>query len=368
MTLVLKVSCRACNRECGDYKHLMDETVVDNEKTTLAAILNYCTNLDIKANNDCDDELPEHICNSCVEHLIQAFLFKEMVLETDRYLRSANVQEQILNSKADNITEILESNLLKTGAEISSEVITEVVMEVPGESISTSSIQGDESVETLVVEQADLPLDNNLTNLENISQFTQPGVDLQEEVVEDTTNGNVIQDGLIVMHDAVVVDETMVDDENDEIIYEMEEWLEMEDNADLVNGQQLIETIDGQEVELENSSYIAQNRSEGNCETNDYDSDDTLLVEEETDDLVVKENEDKCLIELHGSNYVHSDKENSSIEHSLAAIIEEEENTGEDTEDGLLNSEIATEKTSFSSEDPKTNKPPPTKRRSVKVV
>lgn len=86
MTLVLKVNCRACNRECGDYKHLLDETLIDDEATTLAALLNYTTSLECFDEND-DFSLPEHICNSCVEHLLQSFLFKEMVLQNDRSLR-----------------------------------------------------------------------------------------------------------------------------------------------------------------------------------------------------------------------------------------------------------------------------------------
>lgn len=86
MTLVLKVNCRACNRECGDYKHLLDETVIDDESTTLAALLSYCTTLECFVEGDYDN-MPEHICNSCVEHLLQSYLFKEMVLQTDRETR-----------------------------------------------------------------------------------------------------------------------------------------------------------------------------------------------------------------------------------------------------------------------------------------
>lgn len=147
MTLVVRVSCRACNRECGDYKHLMDETVIDNEKTTLAALLNYCTNLDIKANDDAVVDscspLPEHICNSCVEHLIQAFLFKEMVLETDRNLRSTNSSgptdpkvateiEAETETEAATI-EVLKDSSLKSDEEMTAEILADMVVEVPEE-------------------------------------------------------------------------------------------------------------------------------------------------------------------------------------------------------------------------------------------
>ena len=94
MTLVLKVDCRACNRECGDYKHLLDETVIDDESTTLAALLNYCTTLECFGENH-EPGMPEHICNSCVEHLIQSYLFKEMVLQNDRaYKERLQVEAQ----------------------------------------------------------------------------------------------------------------------------------------------------------------------------------------------------------------------------------------------------------------------------------
>ena len=102
MTLVLKVDCRACNRECGDYKHLLDETVIDDESTTLAALLNYCTTLECFGENH-EPGMPEHICNSCVEHLIQSYLFKEMVLQNDRAYRErlqAEAQERIKSELA----------------------------------------------------------------------------------------------------------------------------------------------------------------------------------------------------------------------------------------------------------------------------
>lgn len=99
MTLVLKVICRACHQECGDYKHLMDETLIDDESTTLGALLNYCTTVDPFATNDNDaNTFPVHICNSCVEHLLQAYLFKEMVLQTDRELRE---NRQLVNEEEE---------------------------------------------------------------------------------------------------------------------------------------------------------------------------------------------------------------------------------------------------------------------------
>uniref|UniRef100_A0A1I8Q058 Protein krueppel n=1 Tax=Stomoxys calcitrans TaxID=35570 RepID=A0A1I8Q058_STOCA len=109
MTLVLKVNCRACSRECGDYKHLLDETLIDDEATTLAALLNYCTTIECFDENDALP-LPEHICNSCVEHLLQAYLFKEMVLENDRMLRE-NLKLELEASKSNEVI-IREVNML----------------------------------------------------------------------------------------------------------------------------------------------------------------------------------------------------------------------------------------------------------------
>lgn len=107
MTLVLKVDCRACNRECGDYKHLLDETVIDDESTTLAALLHYCTTLECFGENHTSG-MPEHICNSCVEHLLQSYLFKEMVLQNDRAYRErliAEAQQKELNEELRNEVE-----------------------------------------------------------------------------------------------------------------------------------------------------------------------------------------------------------------------------------------------------------------------
>lgn len=130
MTLVLKVDCRACNRECGDYKHLLDETVIDDESTTLAALLHYCTTLECFGENHTSG-MPEHICNSCVEHLLQSYLFKEMVLQNDKAYRErliAEAQQRELNEELKEVevqeeVEIVEQEIDVGGVEESADNI-----------------------------------------------------------------------------------------------------------------------------------------------------------------------------------------------------------------------------------------------------
>lgn len=329
--LGLRVSCRACNRECGDYKHLMDETVVDNEKTTLAALLNYCTNLEIKArdaSNEEDAKLPEHICNSCVEHLIQAFLFKEMVLETDRNLRAANTQEK---SQVNSIPEAenADDKFQKADIEMETELETDLLLEIP-EEVVTTTIASDET--TMLLEQPGLNSlnsnddnnkihNNHVANIETESPYSNHEVVIEIES-EEPVETNVMQDELVLI-DNVVVDGTVVTDDGGDIIYAMEEWLEMDENE---TETQIIETLDNHGPESAELSYVEQNQADNN----DYDSDETLLVEEECDVPLTKTVSGECLLELQGSNYIHSDKENSNMDQCLSEFIEQAEFTDEE--------------------------------------
>lgn len=173
MTLVLKVNCRTCNRECGDYKHLLDETVIDEETTTLAALLNYCTTL------ECFDEshdysLPEHICNSCIEHLLQCYLFKEMVLQNDKALK-------------DHLKLTLEQDYKELEVAVSNEPFIEQEIDVDG--------------------------------MEQEKKF---------EAHEDLSNGAAAQSVGSVDIDGSV-DEVSEEGECQEVEYEMVEWLEVDE-------------------------------------------------------------------------------------------------------------------------------------------
>ncbi|XP_075145818.1 uncharacterized protein LOC142220520 [Haematobia irritans] len=190
MTLVLKVNCRACNRECGDYKHLLDETLIDDESTTLAALLNYCTTIRCFDEND-QFPLPEHICNSCVEHLLQAYLFKEMVLQNDRSLREH----------------------LKHELEETHRTEEEIVQEIHEDEVLESKIEDG--------------YENNKQRAESECVYTEQEIDVgEEENLKSffaTSEINEVQQ--------VQKTETSTNEFEDVVEYEMEEWLEIEDGT-----------------------------------------------------------------------------------------------------------------------------------------
>lgn len=177
MTLVLKVDCRACNRECGDYKHLLDETVIDDESTTLAALLNYCTTLECFGENH-ENGMPEHICNSCVEHLLQSYLFKEMVLQNDRsYRERLQVETQSKQTKLEMVDAVIEE-----------EQIVEQEIDVGGVEENV------ENPEELVSETEEI---NESTNMEAEYEYEEwleiDDCDSEATKREDTTSTNCIE-------------------------------------------------------------------------------------------------------------------------------------------------------------------------------
>lgn len=178
MTLVLKVKCRACNRMCGDYKHLLEETVIDSESTTLAALLTYCTTVEFFQENCNAFPLPEHICNSCVDHLLQSYLFKEMVLQTNHDLHE-----------------------YLTRHELEQERKLEGMIE-PDQDIDVDGVDDDESKVA----------EHRGNNTEYINE----------------TDGKVEKEEQEEPSDEVIVKEDQTYDKLDEkeIEYEMEEWLE----------------------------------------------------------------------------------------------------------------------------------------------
>ncbi|XP_073819570.1 uncharacterized protein [Musca autumnalis] len=214
MTLVLKVNCRACNRECGDYKHLMDETLIDDEATTLAALLNYCTTLDCFDGNE-DFSLPEHICNSCVEHLLQSYLFKEMVLQNDRDLRE-RIKREIEESQ---------SNL----------EIDQVIQETDdaGSEMAVSEIkQCDDFVEQ--------DIDVGEAEEENLKGFPpeeKVAVEKQKQTTTIKEEKHLVKEidpeplpEKMKAHE--LVEEEHNEDERDDVVeYEMVEWLEIDEES-----------------------------------------------------------------------------------------------------------------------------------------
>ncbi|KAL9890751.1 uncharacterized protein ACN427_009591 [Glossina fuscipes fuscipes] len=182
MTLVLKVKCRACNRICGDYKHLLDETVIDSESSTLAALLTYCTTVELFQENCNALPLPEHICNSCVEHLLQSYLFKEMVLQTNHDLHEYLKQQRHELEQEKKLGGIMEPD--------------------PDIDVDVDGVDDDESK---VAEQRD-------NNTEYINEI----------------DGKVEKEEQEVPSDEVIVKEDQIEDKLDEkdVEYEMEEWLE----------------------------------------------------------------------------------------------------------------------------------------------
>lgn len=172
MTLVLKVDCRACNRECGDYKHLLDETVIDDESTTLAALLNYCTTLECFGENH-EPGMPEHICNSCVEHLIQSYLFKEMVLQNDRTYR-----ERLQAEAQDTKSEIVVTEEIQC---VEQEIDIGGVEEENAEEFIS---ENDENTEDSQKENKEFEYEEWLEVDELTSETNEEAMEVQEEIVE----------------------------------------------------------------------------------------------------------------------------------------------------------------------------------------
>lgn len=198
MTLVLKVNCRACNRECGDYKHLLDETLIDDEATTLAALLNYTTSLECFDEND-DFSLPEHICNSCVEHLLQSFLFKEMVLQNDRSLRELVKRELEESQPHLEIVQEVED----------SEYRVEVQQEAESSSPNQCNDFEEQEIDVGDAEEESLRDFFAVSELEEKDQRQTPKSPVDEQDSEEIDQDSMVEGAE----------------------YEMEEWLEIDDGT-----------------------------------------------------------------------------------------------------------------------------------------
>lgn len=181
MTLVLKVDCRACSRECGDYKHLQDETVIDDESTTLAGLLNYCTTLECFVENR-DHGMPEHICNSCVEHLLQSYLFKEMVLQNDKAFRER------LKIRAEEQRKSMQ--IIKV---VGSEQFVEQEIDVGGveeQNLEEFIAENEENVASTNATEADFEIneDEEWLEIEEVAESAIPDLVAKEEIVEEAEN------------------------------------------------------------------------------------------------------------------------------------------------------------------------------------
>uniref|UniRef100_A0A1B0A9V5 Protein krueppel n=1 Tax=Glossina pallidipes TaxID=7398 RepID=A0A1B0A9V5_GLOPL len=96
------VVCRACISECTEYKSLHKQGMLLEEITTLATLLNFCTGLEIHEEEN--PQLPQYVCNACVQDLVRCYIFKKKVLETNHLLYSCRLEE------ADESEDIIEQN------------------------------------------------------------------------------------------------------------------------------------------------------------------------------------------------------------------------------------------------------------------
>uniref|UniRef100_A0A1A9X381 Protein krueppel n=1 Tax=Glossina brevipalpis TaxID=37001 RepID=A0A1A9X381_9MUSC len=80
------VVCRACICECTEYKSLHKQGILLEEVTTLATLLNFCIGLEIHEEEN--PQLPQYVCNACVQDLARCYVFKKKVLETNHLLYS----------------------------------------------------------------------------------------------------------------------------------------------------------------------------------------------------------------------------------------------------------------------------------------
>ncbi|XP_060662713.1 zinc finger protein 311 [Drosophila nasuta] len=84
-------NCRTCNVLTTRYLSLYEPYTHAGELTTLAALLSNCANLEILQS---ERFLPRHMCEQCVELLLQFCDFQRMVLRTDFKLRKRHAHTQ----------------------------------------------------------------------------------------------------------------------------------------------------------------------------------------------------------------------------------------------------------------------------------
>lgn len=99
-TVFLEKICRCCLNECDDMTNLFDRVagigVFTFESNFVYSDLIYlCTNvrcdLDVLDTNEHIVELPRNVCESCLQELRSAFLFRQKCESSDQLLREQTV-------------------------------------------------------------------------------------------------------------------------------------------------------------------------------------------------------------------------------------------------------------------------------------